>query len=886
MAALHDWKKITAVLLAAAATAAAAQEAPGYRLGNAATPTAYEVLLAVDPAQPTFTGEARVAFRVATTTPIVWMHAKRLSIETVEVKQGDRALDVEVVSSGEDYLGLKARGEPFAAGDATATFRYRAPIESLSRRGTYRQIDAGETYVLTQHEETDARRTFPCFDEPGWKTPWTLTIDAPSPLVVAANTPETSATDAPGHTGWTRHAFAPTKPLPSYLVAFAVGPFDVVDGGTAGAKNTPLRYLVPKGHAAEARHAREATPRILELLEEYFGEPYPFEKLDLVAVPGAYNLGAMENVGLVTYGVSLLIASPLQETPQFHRTFAGFTTHELAHMWFGNYVTLAWWDDIWLNESFASWIGAKTAYRMNPAWDTGAARARNRSFAITTDRLASTRPVHNSVESKEDLEGSFSSITYQKGSAVLEMFEAWIGRNEFRAGVRDYLKQHAYGSATSSDFFAAIASASGRGPETIKAFEAFVDQPGAPLIDLELGCAKSPATIDVSQQRFRPVGSKAPPLEWTTPACFRYPAPVPGAMGDGRTQCEAITNAARSIPFAGDPACPAWLVGNAGGTGHYVVRYGREAWKRNLRLVASIPAHEAAAFVSDTRLLAVSGSIPMESAFDLADNALGHKSAVVQLMAVRLLEQLPEARLDASQARRKRTVVTLRLQPLARRVGWLPKAKAKEPEPDEVMDLRAALLPYAARSEGGNALRNEARRLAVAWMRDRAAVPSSMVPAVLDTAARFADRATYELLESLAFTTRDGLERQRLQLALAKVRDPALRARALDLALRRSGDAAAVSPRDTVFFLAEALEDDANRATAFAYVRANYEKLVAKVPPNSATLFSAALGGLCTTGDRNLFASFFVGRTARLEGGRRRYDETLETIDLCIAART
>jgi len=255
----------------------------------------------------------------------------------------------------------------------------------------------------------------------------------------------------PGRAGWRRHAFAKTKPLPSYLVALAVGPFDIVDGGTAGKNRTPLRYLTPKGRGSETRHAREATPKILEALEDYFGMPYPFEKLDSVALPGNYSFGAMENVGLVTYGVSLILATPAQDTPRFRRTYAGIAAHEIAHMWFGNFVTLAWWDDIWLNESFASWIGGKTVFRLNPEWDTGASRANNRGLAIATDRLASSRSVRNPINSKEDLEGAFNAITYQKGSAVLEMFEAWLGRNEFRAGVRDYLQRRAWGSATSTE---------------------------------------------------------------------------------------------------------------------------------------------------------------------------------------------------------------------------------------------------------------------------------------------------------------------------------------------------------------------------------------------------------------------------------------------------
>jgi aminopeptidase N len=460
--------------------------------------------------------------------------------------------------------------------------------------------------VVSQHEDTEARNTFPCFDEPGFKVPWTLTIDAPATNVVVSNTPETSVSDVPGRAGWRRHAFARTKPLPSYLVALAVGPFDVVDGGAAGMNKTPLRYLGPKGRGADLRYAKEVTPRILELLEDYFGMPYPFEKLDSVTLPGNYSFGAMENVGLITYAQRLLLATPAQETERFKRGYVSVGAHEIAHMWFGDLVTLAWWDDVWLNEAFATWIATKTMYRFNPQWDTGESRARNRGSAIATDRLASARRVHNPVNNKEDLEGAFDSISYQKGAAVLEMFEAWLGPSEFRAGVREYLKRHAEGSATSDDFFAAIAAASGRGPDTLAAFRSFVDQSGVPLQDVELVCGKAPPALQVSQQRLRPKGSSAENREWTTPACFRYP----GTTGDGRSRCEAITNAERSIPLADAPGCPAWVLGNAGGTGHYVVRHGPFLWKRLVKSATSLPVHEAAALLGDTQLLAESGLVP------------------------------------------------------------------------------------------------------------------------------------------------------------------------------------------------------------------------------------------------------------------------------------
>ncbi len=584
-----------------------------------------------------------------------------------------------------------------------------------------------------------------------------------------------------------------------------------------------------------------------------------------MTLPETVTFGAMENVGLITYGAQLLLATPLLETPRFRRSYARIAAHEIAHMWFGNLVTPAWWDDIWLNEAFATWVGEKALYKLRPEWDTGEYRAQSRALAIAVDRLDSARRVRNPVVSHDDLQGIFDSISYQKGGAVLEMFESWIGEARFREGVREYLKKHAWGSATSTDFFSAIGAASGRGPEMLAAFESFVDQSGVPLLDVELACGRGTAALEIKRQRFRPKGSTAPERDWVTPACFRTPSIVcdPG-------------------PRIDLPSCPAWALGNARGAGYYVTRYGPTLWARNIKSAPSLPVHEAATFVSDSGLLATSGLLPVAAALDAADAGLRHRSPSVQLAAVRLLVSLPDDRLDAAKLRKKRSVVTQRMQPLARQLGWHEKPR----EAEEVGELRAALMPFAARSEGGAPLRKQAHDLAVAWMRDHSTLSGAMVVGVLDTAARFADRGTYELLESLAITSQDPLERRRLQAALAKARAPALRDRALRLTLQRPGGSEALSGREARSLLNDALEDEYNRASAFAFLRTNFDALAARMSPRAPGQFPGAVKGFCTPAERDAFVDFFKARAPRYEGGARPYAEALEAIELCIAARS
>jgi len=683
---------------------------------------------------------------------------------------------------------------------------------------------------------------------------------------VISNAPETRTGAAPGRDGWMRHEFAQTKPLPSYLVALAIGPFEVVEGGTAGAKQTRLRYLTQKGRADEARYAKEVTPRLLELLEEYFGMSYPFDKLDAVSIPQTTGFGAMENVGMITYASSIILATARDETVPFKRRYAAIASHELAHMWFGNLVTLAWWDDIWLNEAFASWMGQKTLIRLQPQWDAGWSAGRARRYALDIDRLDSARRVRNPVLEKGDIWGAFDSITYNKGAAVLSTFETWFTPERFREGVRRFLKRHAYGTATAEDFIRALGEAAGRGPEALAVFRGFIEQPGVPLLDVALDCgAQGAPAIEVRQQRLRPVGSSAPELQWTTPACFR---------DSSRTQCSDIGSAAQRVALPG-AACPAWLVANVDGQSYYVPRYAPPLAQKLRTGSAELAANEMVATTVDAGILSESGLMPISEALAWAAAALAHPSPVAKRFAVDLVREQRDGWLNPAEARAKGAILEQRLLPLARELGWQERAG----DSDDLRDLRVTLLPYAAET-GDLALRAQARELALAWIANREAVPATMTRAVLDTAARFADAGLYEQLQALATSTLDLRERYYLLSALAKLRDSALRERLLALALQKD-----LSGRDARDLFEDALEDEVNRRPAFDFLRANYDALAAKLPEHSMARLMAPLAELCTREERELFAGFFKERAPQVLGGARQYRQSLERIDLCIAAR-
>ncbi len=873
---------LASIVLAAAlaGTARAAPQPPAFRLDGAAAPVSYTAQLEIDPRTPRFEGEIRIVLDVRRATPVLWLNATNLEIDAARLARDGREAALDVVAGGEDFVGFAAAGEPLAPGAAVLSIRYHGRFEDLASRGLFREREGGDWYVLSQFESMSARRAFPCFDEPGFKTPWQLTIDAPAAERVVSNTPERDAGEVPGHAGWRRHVFGATPPLPSYLVALAVGPFDIVDGGDAGVSDTPLRYVAPRGRGPEAHFAREATPRLVSILEDYFGSPFPFAKLDSVAIPAAVHYGAMENAGMITYHAALLLARPFEDDTRFRKRYASVAAHEIAHQWVGDLVTLAWWDDTWLNESLATWMADKTLALYQPRWHSAWERGWLRRTALQSDRLASARRVRNPVVSKGDVYGAFDAITYQKGATVLAMFEAWIGPDRFRAGLRDYLAAHAHRNATAGDLFAAIGAASGKGDAAVRALEGFIDQSGAPQLDLALRCAASPAaagsnaavaTLDVVQQRFRPVGSQAPDASWTTPACFRY-----AAGGKLHEQCAQIHDGAQAIALEEAPACPDWIAGNADGAGDYVTRYDAALERRLVEHLRDVPVDEAVAFAGDGALLARSGLLGVDAALARADALLHDPRDAARQGGVAILERLTDDWLDAAGREAKAALIARDVIPLAQEVGWVPRASDDEAR----RELRLQLMPFAARYERRDTLRFHARELAVRWLVRPAAIDAGIAAPVLVTAGRFANETIYARLESALARTDRRPERDLLIDALAAVSDPALRDRALALTLSQRLDG-----REAFALLDRMLDDELDRAAAFAFLRANFDAIVAKIPPDSAGYFATPLGALCTPADRQRFADFFAERAPRFAGGAKRYGEALESIALCIASR-
>jgi alanyl aminopeptidase len=528
---------------------------PEFALPDGVTPVKHTIELTIDPARNIFQGWMRIEVELQKAQSEVWLNGKDLAIERSVIEFHGKAYNAHAHLIGGEFIRLKP-GRRIGPGRALLSIRYRARLSDKADSGPFRRQVEGRSYAFTVFTPIDARRAFPCFDEPRFKTPWDVSIRVKRLYRAFANAPQMSETEERGGTKLVR--FAPTQPLPAEVVAFAVGPFDVWDGGDAGVKHTPVRVITLLGHREEGEEAALATREVLPALEKYTGLPYPWEKLDHIALPaGAF--GATENPGLITYRSRTLLIEPGGEDPERLRALYEVEAHEIAHQWFGNMVTQSTWQDVWLSEGFATWMAAKMMDQQSPdaRKDVSAVAARERIMEM--DARPKARPVRVAMKSRSDMKSVYSQIVYQKGAAVLLMLEHWIGEGRFQSGLQTYLRAHAFANASTVDLGAALAIAAGVDP--LPVMHSFLDQAGVPSIRGTVDCSNEKTPHVVIEQ----IGSTN---QWVIPVCWRNDT--------AETTCTVLDRARKEISLPAKSSCPAWIFWNAGGAGYY-----RTAWSRD-----------------------------------------------------------------------------------------------------------------------------------------------------------------------------------------------------------------------------------------------------------------------------------------------------------------
>jgi alanyl aminopeptidase len=844
---------------AAAAFAAGltfAADPPAFRLPAGARPTHYGLSLTVVPGEPKVSGEIAIDVELDRPHGVLWLNADGVSVKRASVDAA--ATRVEVLGGSEQFVGL-ALDPPLPAGRHRVTLAFDAEQARNSTRGIFTLEDGGAWYTMTQFESISARRAFPCFDEPGFKTPWDITLRVPDGLFAVANTQ--IASQVKGDDGFTTVRFAETRPLPTYLVAFAVGPWELVDLGRVGKSAVPTRIVVPRGRGGDARFVAAAYPELYRLLEAWFGLPYPFDKLDHAAIPLTVNF-AMENAGLITYGVAALLAKPGDDTPRFRRGVANVGTHEMAHQWFGNLVTTAWWDDIWLNEAFATWMAEKIVDKWRPDWERGTARIDERAQAIDADTLGSARRIREPVNSRGDIFRAFDAITYQKGATVIGMFEGWLGEEPFRRGVRRYLESRRYGSATAQDFLEALTKASGR--PVAAAFDTFLDQNGVPQVEVRLQCGKGGTKALLAQHRLAALGSAAVDARrWQIPVCLRY--------GSART-CTLMTDASATVPLAG--GCPAFLFANAGGRGYYVPDYRGDLLARLAAHREALSPTEYASLLDDLRPLVRSGAVTGAEAMQWVRLGATARDRHVVGAALDLAVFARNTLVRDEDRPRYSAFVREVFGPRTRSLGFSPKPG----ESDDDQLLRRALLGVVAPEDPE--LAAEARRLALAWIDDRRAVDPGLVDVVLITAGTTGDAATVDALYAAAKATQDRVDRRALMMALFSVGDPALARKAMGILLDPAFD-----NRESWSALWRAHFWNPGRRATHDYLVANFDALAKTVGPESPGSWPEYAAGLCSEKDAADVAAFWTARVKNYAAVERQLAATVDEIRVCAAVR-
>lgn len=858
---------VPTLLLAACISLDAQDNAPALRLPDTVRPVRYSASLRLVPGQNQFSGDIQIELNILKSTDTIWLNAKSLELKGGSISAGGTTLPVGFRSAPNDFLAVKTSSN-LAPGRAVLDISYTGEVSRTLTDGAFQQQQGNDWYIFSKFEPVTARRVFPCFDEPGFKVPWQLTINVPKALKVFSNTPAESEEARNDNTKTVR--FQQTRPLPSYLVAFAVGPFDVVPTAPIGRNHRPGNIIVPRGRASEAAYAASVTPKLIGLLENYFGTPYPYEKLDQVVVPLTTAWGAMENAGLIAYG-DFLLSPPRQETQLRQRGQAAVMEHEMSHQWFGDLVTTAWWDDIWLNEAFASWLESKLLNEWKPDWNIKSDAARSINV-MRADSLTTARRIRQPIEAPGDIANAFDGITYGKGEAVIGMFENYVGPEAFQKAVRLYLEQHQWGNATASDLLSAIdqvSPQSGAGA----AFSTFLNQVGFPLVTATVRCAGNPSQVQLTQTRFLPVGSPATPGQlWQVPVCAVW-NDAAGAHRD----CKLLTKASDTWTLNGLRGCPTWFSADSSATGYYAVSYEPAAVAGNLvrNGLPNLQPAEAAATLRNIQLMFSSGLGDLHQDLGFAQHFSRSTDAGLVRQSAGLVESVSSFVPDNLHAEYAAWIRSL-YQASAHELGWNPKPG----ESPEIRQLRIEIVPLVATRGEDSELQGQAAGLAHTWLKERTSLDPDMVVPVLSTAAWNGNRAFFEELVNAIRQTKVRRERQWIIAALPAFRDPTLAQAALDLIFEPG-----VDPREFERNLLAA--SDENREILWKFVQQNFDRLNNTLPGARGIPFGAnlplAAAGFCDASHREQVDAFFQPRIANLPGGARNLANTLERIELCAA---
>ncbi|AMK16762.1 MULTISPECIES: M1 family metallopeptidase [Sphingobium] len=751
-------------LIQPALAQAPAGPAPGIttQLPRGAAPSHYAIEVTPDAPNLKFTGKVTIDVAIAQSMPVLVLNAADLTISDVRLTpakgravKGTARIDAAAQTVTLDF------GKPLAPGNYKIDIAYAGVINTQAN-GLF-ALDytdnegKAKRALFTQFEAPDARRFVPSFDEPSYKATFGLSAIVPTGQLAVSNMPVKESRDLGG--GKTRVTFGSSPKMSSYLLFFGLGD---LERATKMAGATEVGVITGKGNTGKAQLALDASVAILPWFNDYFGVPYPLPKLDNVAGPGQSQFfSAMENWGAIFTFERALLVDPRFTSEGTRRTIYSIVAHEMAHQWFGDLVTMAWWDDLWLNEGFASWMATKVTDKLQPEWEMLLTRVGGRERAMALDALATTHPVVQKINTVEEVNQAFDDITYEKGEAVITMLEGFAGEDVWRAGIRSYMKAHAYGNTVTDDLWKAVEGAGANGLVTIA--HDFTSQPGIPLVKVESAQCKGGSTVlALSQGEFSRDRKDKTPLKWNVPVMAQTIGGAPQRL---------ILNGTASVTL---PGCGAYVV-NAGQTGYYRSLYPQANVNALVKDFTRLSSMDQIGLLADNFQLGLGGYQPIGVALDMVD-------AVPVSASPAVLAEVPDYlgsayhMLESDKAGQARVAAyaSRKLGPVLADVGF----DAKAGEGPQVPVLRSALVATLGDMGDKAVVAEAARRFAQPALLD-----GPLRNVWLRIIAQNADGATWEKLRAMANGAKSDLEKSTLFALLGAAKDEGLAQKALDLAM-------------------------------------------------------------------------------------------------------
>ena len=846
---IHTALAFAALLCLAPATLLRAQ-----RLPSTVRPEHYTLTLTPDLKAATFSGVESIDLDLAEPTASITLNATEIAFQSVTVTAAGKEQKAAVSLDADKQQATFTFSEKLPAGKATLSIVYTGILNN-ELRGFYLSKTARRNYAVTQFEATDARRAFPCFDEPALKAAYDISLIIDSSDTAISNSPIEADTLGPA-AGKHTLKFAATPKMSTYLVAFLVGDFQCTAGEQDG---VAIRVCSTPDKVALTPYGVDVAKYVLHYYNTYFGIPYPLKKLDLIALPD-FEAGAMENFGAITYRETALLIDLKTASVGAKKEVALVIAHEMAHQWFGDLVTMQWWDNLWLNEGFATWMENKPVAALHPEWNIDQAVARGVDSTLNLDAQPTTRAIRAKAETPDEINQMFDGIAYGKASDVLLTVENYLGPETFRKGVHNYLAAHSYANATAEDFWSAQTAASHKPVDKI--MESLVAQPGAPILTFG-----EPANgrVSITQRRFflSPGIQPDPAQKWTLPVCFK------AKIGQS---CQVLTPADSTLQA---PASGLFFA-NAGGTGYYYSAYTpREYTALVAGVETSLAPTERISLIGDEwaqlrankatvgDYLNLVTALKADSSADVVGSALAGVRTIFERVAA-----TPEEK--AALAAWIRTTFA----PEFAKLG-----APSENDSANTRELRSQLFSVLGYYGKDPAVLAQASQIAQKYLSDPASVDATLGQTALSIAARNGDTDLFDKLQKVAETSTNPEFQEGALRLLAEFEDPALVQRSLDYAA--SGK---VRNQDAAIQFAIALQIPATRDLAWTYIQNHWEKVQAQLTTEMGTVLVGSTGGFCSVAGRDDVKSFFsIHKVASSDLALK---HALERIDGCIELRS